>query len=163
MACIAALLGVFLPSCSSSPKSGDYPGYMTRPYTIRGKKYVPMNVERALHFSQTGIASHYDESSFWGLSSGETSIGEDAHPWHLSAAHPYLPLPCEVRVTSIRTRKSVKVRVNDRGPFTKNRIIDLSSAAAKKLGFKRAGLDQVHIQVLSVGDGKWKRQSPVFR
>lgn len=162
MVSIAALLGIFLPSCSSSPKSEDYPGYMTRPYRIRGKKYVPMSVERALYFSQTGIASHYDESGFWGFSSGETSIGEDVRPWHLHAAHPYLPLPCEVRVTSLRTGKSVKVRVNDRGPFVKGRVIDLSSAAAKKLGFRHAGLEKVHIQVLSVGDGKWKRKSPVF-
>lgn len=162
IACLAALC-ILLPSCSSSPKSGDYPGYMTRPYTIRGKRYVPMSVERALYFSQTGIASHYDESGFFGFSSGNTSIGESVHPWHLHAAHPYLPLPCEVRVTSLRTGKSVKVRVNDRGPFVKNRIIDLSSATAKKLGFKQRGLERVRIQVLSVGDGKWKRKSSVFR
>lgn len=150
-------------SCSQSPKTTDYRGYMTRPYSIRGIRYHPMSVEQALCFSQTGIASHYDQSALWGLWSGETSIGEDVSPWHLHAAHPTLPLPCEVRVTSLRTGRHVKVRVNDRGPFVKNRIIDLSSKAADRLDMKGRGLEPVRIEVLSVGDGRWKRVSPCFR
>ena len=59
MSVLAGLL--WLASCSSSPKSRDYPGYMTRPYTIRGHRYHPMNVEQALAYEQTGIASHYNE------------------------------------------------------------------------------------------------------
>ncbi len=59
MSVLAGLL--WLASCSSSPKSRDYPGYMTRPYTIRGHRYHPMNVEQALTYEQTGIASHYNE------------------------------------------------------------------------------------------------------
>ena len=60
MSVLAGLL--WLASCSSSPKSRDYPGYMIRPYTIRGHRYHPMNVEQALTYEQTGIASHYNES-----------------------------------------------------------------------------------------------------
>ena len=56
---------------------------------------------------------------FGGLVSGKTAIGENVRPWHLHAAHPTLPLPCEVLVQSLRTGKTVKVRVNDRGPFIK--------------------------------------------
>ena len=114
---LAGLL--WLASCSSSPKSRDYPGYMTRPYTIRGHRYHPMNVEQALTYEQTGIASHYNECALWGLVSGKTAIGENVRPWHLHAAHPTLPLPCEVLVQSLRTGKTVKVRVNDRGPSSK--------------------------------------------
>ncbi|WP_417003342.1 septal ring lytic transglycosylase RlpA family protein, partial [Akkermansia sp.] len=151
---------LWLAACSSSPKSRDYPGYMTRPYTIRGHRYHPMSVEQALGFEQTGIASHYNECSLWGLVSGSTAIGENVRPWHLHAAHPTLPLPCEVLVQSLRTGKSVKVRVNDRGPFVRNRIIDLSEKAAERLDMKHHGLDRVRITVLSVGDGKWKREAP---
>lgn len=116
-----------------------------------------MSVDQALTYSETGIASHYDESSFFGLSSGKTSIGEPVHPWHLHAAHKTLPLPCEVRVTSLSTGKSIKLRVNDRGPFVKGRLIDISEKAAVKIGMKHKGLDRVRVDVLSVGDGKWKR------
>lgn len=161
MSVLAGLL--WLASCSSSPKSRDYPGYMTRPYTIRGHRYHPMNVEQALAYEQTGIASHYNECALWGLVSGKTAIGESVRPWHLHAAHPTLPLPCEVLVQSLRTGKTVKVRVNDRGPFIKNRIIDLSEEAAERLDMKHHGLDKVRITVLSVGDGKWKKEAPPLR
>ena len=72
MSVLAGLL--WLASCSSSPKSRDYPGYMTRPYTIRGHRYHPMNVEQALAYEQTGIASHYNECALWGLVSGKTCL-----------------------------------------------------------------------------------------
>lgn len=160
---LTALACLLAASCSQSPKTKDYRGYMTRPYTIRGVHYQPMSVEQALCFSQVGIASHYDQSAMWGLWSGSTSIGEDVSPWHLHGAHPTLPLPCEVKVTSLRTGKSVKIRVNDRGPFVKGRIIDLSSKAAERLDMKGRGLERVRIEVLSVGDGRWKRTSRCFR
>lgn len=156
----AAICGA--AACSSSPKSRDYPGYMTRPYTIGKHRYCPMNIEQALEFEQTGIASHYNECSLWGLVSGETSIGENVRPWHLHAAHPTLPLPCEVLVQSLTTGKSVKVRVNDRGPFIRSRVIDLSEKAADRLDMRHKGLDKVRITVLSVGDGKWKRTAPPY-
>lgn len=139
------------------PGDENYRGYMTRDYTIRGKHYKPMSVSQALSYEAIGIASHYDETSFWGLSSGQTSIGEEVHPWHLHAAHRTLPLPCRVKVTSLRNGKSVIVRVNDRGPFVNNRLIDLSLEAAERLDMVERGLDKVHIKVLSVGDGKYRK------
>ena len=147
---------VCLGACSSCPKSRDYKGYATKPYTVRGKHYVPMSVAEAVNYSECGIASHYNETSFFGLSSGNTSIGEPVHSWHLHAAHKTLPLPCDALVTSLSTGKSVKVRINDRGPFIKGRLIDLSEEAAEKIGMKHKGLDRVRVDILSVGDGKWK-------
>lgn len=146
---------LLLASCA---RPGGYDGYMTRSYTIRGQTYHPMSVEQALHHHETGIASWYDESSFLGLKRGNTSLGEKVMPWHLIAAHKTLPLPCLVKVTNLENGKSVKCRVNDRGPFIGDRIIDLSPRAAKKIGFRDQGLAPVEVEVLSVGDGSYKRK-----
>ena len=67
-----------------------------------------------------------------------------------------------VEAAGVLTGKTVKVRVNARGPFIKNRIIDLSEKAAERLDMKHHGLDRVRITVLSVGDGKWKREAPPY-
>jgi len=144
-----------LSSCSSP--SGDYKGYMTRSYTIRGQHYQPMSVDQALNYSETGIASWYDESSWLGLKRGNTSLGEKVMPWHVTAAHKTLPLPCVVKVTNLHNGKSATMRVNDRGPFIPGRIIDLTSRGASKLGFRDKGLTQCRVEVISVGDGKYKR------
>lgn len=132
---------------------------MTRSYHVRGKTYHPMDVEQALHHVETGTASWYDESSFLGLRRGQTSLGEKVMPWHLIAAHKTLPLPAMVRITNLENGKSVKCRVNDRGPFIGDRIIDLSPRAAGKLDFKGQGLAEVEVTVLSVGDGSYKRSA----
>ncbi len=152
----------FLFSCSSTPEgSGNngqgYSGYLTKSYKVRGRQYTPMSVDEALRFSQTGIASYYDESAVFGMVSGKTAIGERVHPWHIHAAHTTLPLPCKVLVTSLTNGKRVLVRVNDRGPFVKGRIIDLSRKAAEELGMIGHGTMPVRIDVISVGDGPWKR------
>lgn len=131
---------------------------MTRSYTIRGQHYQPMSVDEALHYQETGEASWFNESKFFGLIRGNTSLGEKVMPWHLIAAHKTLPLPCLVKVTNLRNGKSVKVRVNDRGPFIAGRIIDLSPRAAAKIGMKEQGLAQVRVEVISVGDGSYKRK-----
>ncbi len=131
---------------------------MQRPYTIKGVRYQPMSVDQALRYKEEGIASWYDESSFLGLKRGNTSIGEKVYPWHVSAAHKTLPLPAEVKVTNLQNGKSLKMRVNDRGPFIKGRIIDLTPRAAKKLGFHKDGLARVRVETVSVGDGKYKRK-----
>lgn len=73
------------------------------------------------------------------------------------AAHRTLPLPCVVRVTSTSTGKSCLVRVNDRGPFNRRRIIDISPAVAREIGFHKWGVHQVEVEVVSVGDGPNKR------
>ena len=144
-------------SCSSKP--GGYSGYMTRSYTIRGQAYHPMSVSQALGHSETGGCSWYDESSFFGLKRGTTSLGEKVKPWHLTGAHKTLPLPCLVKVTNLKNGKSVKLRINDRGPFIAGRHLDVTPRAAKKLGFHGDGLTQTRIEVLSVGDGSYRRKS----
>lgn len=157
LALLVALVSiVFLNSCAS--QSG-YDGYMTRSYTIRGQHYRPMSVDQALQYSEIGEASWYDESSWFGFKRGNTSLGEKVQPWHISGAHKTLPLPCVVKVTNLENGKSLKMRLNDRGPFIPGRIIDVTPRAAKNLDFHKQGLTQVKVEVISVGDGKHKRKA----
>ena len=154
LVCSAATF--LLNSCFSRP--GGYSGYMTRSYTVRGEDYQPMSVEDALEFEEAGGCSWYDESSFFGLKRGTTSLGEKVQPWHLTGAHKTLPLPCLVKVTNLENGKSLKIRINDRGPFISGRHLDVTPRAAKKLDFHQNGVTQTHIKVLSVGDGSYKRK-----
>jgi len=149
--CVCALL-------TSCGYPAGHAGYMTRAYTVRGQSYQPMSVDAALHFKETGICSWYNESSFLGLKRGTTSLGEKVMPWHLTGAHKTLPLPCLVKVTNLKNGKSVKIRINDRGPFIPNRHLDVTPHAAKILGFYDQGLTTTRIEVLSVGDGSYKRR-----
>ncbi|WP_435895967.1 septal ring lytic transglycosylase RlpA family protein [Oceaniferula spumae] len=118
-----------------------------------------MSVDQAIHHKEEGIGSWYNESKFFGLKRGNTSLGEKVMPWHISAAHKTLPLPCVVKVTNLANGKSLKMRVNDRGPFIPGRVIDVTPRAASKLGFKDKGLTRVRVEVVSVGDGKYKRKA----
>ena len=152
--CCAAV-SVFT-SCFSRP--GGHDGYQTRSYNVRGQHYQPMSVDAALDFEETGTCSWYNESSFFGLKRGNTSLGEKVMPWHITGAHKTLPLPCLIKVTNLQNGKSLKVRINDRGPFIPDRILDLTPRAAKKLGFREDGLTETHIKVISVGDGSYKRK-----
>jgi len=111
-----------------------------RPYTVFGKTYVP-NVS-AEPFRQQGYASWYGRK-FHG---NPTSIGEPYDMYGMTAAHPTLPLPSYARVTNPANMKSVVVRVNDRGPFHSDRIIDLSYTAAAKLDLARKGSGLVIIE-----------------
>ena len=88
------------------------------------------------------------------------AMGEKLPYGGMYVAHRTLPLPSMVRVTSISTGKSCVVRVNDRGPFHRKRIIDLSPATARALGFHRRGVHQVTVETVSVGDGVNKRVRP---
>lgn len=100
-----------------------------RPYRIRGKIYVPM--ASAKGYRERGLASWY------GWESGNrTATGSVFDPRHLTAAHRTLPLPTRVRVTNLKNRRSVEVLVNDRGPFVRGRLIDLSQAAARALNIQ---------------------------
>jgi len=112
------------------------------PYTIAGKTYYPL--ESSAGFDQTGIASWYGRDFHGKL----TANGESYDMHALSAAHKTLPLPTLVRVTNLENRRSVVVRVNDRGPFVGNRIIDLSYAAARALGYAKQGTTHVRVQAL---------------
>ena len=151
----AVLLLSLLGSCAYP---GGHHGYLTRAYTTRGQFYQPMSVDAALDFKETGVCSWYNESSWFGLIRGTTSLGEKVMPWHLTGAHKTLPLPCFIKVTNLENGKSVKVRINDRGPFISNRILDVTPRAAKKLGFYDMGLTRTRIEVISVGDGSYQRK-----
>lgn len=148
------LLGV---SCSSRP--GGYSGYMTGSYTVRGQTYHPLTVDQAIGYSETGECSWYNESTFFGLRRGNSSLGEKVMPWHLTGAHKTLPLPALVKVTNLENGKSVKVRINDRGPFIPGRHLDVTPRVAKKLQFYEKGLTRTKIEVLSIGDGKYRKKS----
>ena len=97
-------------------------------------------------YEATGTASWYGAS----YDGHETANGEIYDVDALTAAHPTLQLPSLVRVTNLENGKSLVLRVNDRGPFVKNRLIDLSQAAAHELGFEDQGLARVHVQYLGL-------------
>lgn len=113
-----------------------------KPYKVAGYWYAPM--PSAAGYDQSGVASWYGRD-FHGK---RTANGETYDMHALSAAHTTLPLPTLVRVTNLENGRSVVVRVNDRGPFVKNRLIDLSYAAAKALEFDRKGTARVRVQTL---------------
>ena len=110
-----------------------------RPYKVKGKTYYPMT--SAEGYSEQGIASWY------GYESGNrTAMGTRFKPQGYTAAHKTLPLPSRVRVTNLHNGRAIIVVVNDRGPFKKNRLIDLSHGAAKKIGLH--GLAKVKIEYI---------------
>ncbi len=117
-----------------------------KPYTVFGRSYVPALNNNA--FRQTGIASWYGRKFHGNM----TSMGESYDMYAMTAAHPTLPLPSYVRVTNPANAKSVVVRVNDRGPFHSERIIDLSYAAAHRLDIARRGSGQVVVERVFPGD-----------
>lgn len=121
-------------------------------YKVRGKEYSVM--ADATNYQHSGIASWYG-MKFHGH---RTSNGEIFDVYKFSAAHKTLPLPCYVKVTREDNGKSVVVRVNDRGPFHEDRIIDLSYAAAVKLGMHKQGTAKVRIEVVQAplnGSVRW--------
>ncbi len=117
--------------------------FANRPYVVFGKSYTPQT--RVQTFSQKGIASWYGKK-FHGQ---KTSTGEIYDMFKMSAAHPTLPLPSYARVTNPANGKSVVVRVNDRGPFHANRIMDLSYAAAKRLDYIHKGSAPVEVEMIT--------------
>ncbi|MEP7242698.1 MAG: septal ring lytic transglycosylase RlpA family protein [Gammaproteobacteria bacterium] len=115
-------------------------------YTVLGKRYVLL--PSAEGYLERGVASWYGPT-FHGVA---TSIGESYDMYGMSAAHKTLPLPAYARVTNLRNGKSVVVRINDRGPFVANRIIDLSYTAAAKLDMLRDGTSLVEVRVVTTAD-----------
>jgi len=103
-------------------------------------------------FTQCGKASWY------GLG-GKTASGEPADPGGLTAAHRTLPFGTTATVTNLSNGRSVTVRINDRGPFTKGRVIDVTRAAAKELGFQRQGIARVQITGTASESGKLPRNN----
>ncbi|MDR2017187.1 MAG: septal ring lytic transglycosylase RlpA family protein, partial [Burkholderiales bacterium] len=110
------------------PRAEPLHRFANRPYTVLGRTYVPATT--LAPYKARGTASWYGRK-FHGK---KTSTGETYDMFAMSAAHPTLPLPSYVRVTGLTSGKSVVVRVNDRGPFLHGRLIDLSYAAAHRIG-----------------------------
>lgn len=139
--------------CLCSCAGRHYRGYKYRPYAIRGVRYYPLHPRAAVGFVEHGTASYYGEGNW--LFPGKTALGERFQGSALEGAHKTLPLPCRVKVTNLRNGRSTILRLNDRGPFIKGRILDVTPATAKKLGFYTRGTTRVRIVVLSVGDGRY--------
>lgn len=168
----AALTGIVLAGCTSGyravmapadgppPRDVDVSGIgdavprvepVTRagnknPYTVLGRTYHLLDT--ASGYQEVGVASWYG-SKFHG---NKTSNGETYSMYGMTAAHKTLPIPSYVRVTNLDNQRSVIVRVNDRGPFHNNRIIDLSYVAAKKLGYDKHGTARVEVTAIEPKD-----------
>jgi len=173
---IACLAVALIAGCGSSPRKGgsgggggyykdDGPGHSIprgienipdavprierhnpanfRPYSVMGQRFVPVSANTALR--QKGVASWYGRK-FHGQ---KTANGETYDMYAMTAAHPTLPLPSYARVTHAASGRSVIVRVNDRGPFLRSRVIDLSYAAAAKLGIIGQGSDVVTVEAIT--------------
>src|ERR1700677_457726 len=110
-----------------------------KPYTVAGRVYVP---EEDVNYREEGLASWYGDDFHGRL----TANGEVFDMSSLTAAHPTLPMPCYARVTNLSNGKSLIVRVNDRGPYHGNRVMDVSSRAADLLEFKGNGIARVRVE-----------------
>jgi rare lipoprotein A len=166
-----AALAALIAACGTTPKKAGYyqddgppdrvPGSIasipdavprveplhratSKPYTALGRTYTPLTGDAP--FRQRGMASWYGRQ-FHG---NRTANGETYDMFAMTAAHPILPIPSYVRVTNMRSGRSVIVRVNDRGPFKHDRIIDLSYAAATKLGIAAAGTGEVEVERITM-------------
>ena len=117
-------------------------------YQVFGKVYETMS--SAEGYLEIGVASWYGKKFHGRL----TSTREKYDMYKLTAAHKTLPIPCYARVTNLKNKKSIIVRINDRGPFKKGRIIDLSYAAAVKLGIVKSGTQKVFVEAINASQFK---------
>ena len=144
------LLVLVLPGCGlfrvgadsvKTPGSDIGSFKVGKPYQVAGQWYYP---KETYAYDETGIASWYGP----GFHGKQTANGELFNTHELTAAHRTLQMPCFVRVTNLDNGLSVVLRVNDRGPFAKSRLIDVSQRGAELLGFKNAGTARVRVQLL---------------
>lgn len=138
----------------ATPRIEPIKASTSRPYTALGRSYTPLAGDAP--FRQRGMASWYGRQ-FHG---NRTASGEIYDMFAMTAAHPTLPLPSYVRVTHLRNGRSVIVRVNDRGPFKHDRVIDLSYVAAAKLGIAGPGTGEVEVERITsaqIASGEWRR------
>lgn len=180
LACSTVAAAVLLVGCASGPRGGrdgapsNLPagvastpdaephieairggGGTSKPYTVLGRSYVPIADDRP--FKETGLASWYGSK----FHSQSTASGEPYDMYAMTAAHKTLPLPSYVRVRNMANGREAVVRVNDRGPFHDDRVIDLSYAAAAKLDLLR-GVAPVEIERITnqeIQAGTWRRGS----
>jgi rare lipoprotein A len=138
-------LTAFLSACATTqnaPSSASNSEYKVgNPYKIAGKWYTP-KVEPS--YNKVGIASWYGSD----FHNRKTANGETFNMNALTAAHTTLPLPSYVRVTNLENSRSLILRVNDRGPFVDNRLIDVSRRGAQLLGFEKRGTTRVRVEVV---------------
>jgi rare lipoprotein A len=139
----------------AQPRAEPLNRFANRPYEVFGKRYVPLAAVQP--FRQRGLASWYGKR-FHGQ---KTSSGERYDMYAMSAAHKTLPIPSYARVTRIATGRSVIVRINDRGPFHDGRVIDLSYAAAHRLGIIGAGSGEVEVEAIVPGEAEPARSVAV--
>ena len=139
---VAANLGkkYFIPNNKKS-NSSKAVFKIGKKYKIKGKYYFP---KKDLYYNKTGIASWYGPKFHGKI----TANGEVYDQYALTAAHRTLPLPSAVKVTNLENNKSIILRINDRGPYVNDRIIDLSSKAADVLGLKKKGTGLVRVTIL---------------
>ena len=145
LAIAAMALSFAAAGCATAPRETAAPDphfKVGKPYKINGRWYRPA-IDSS--YDQRGVASWYGEQ-FHGR---PTANGEIFDMREMTAAHTTLPLPSLVEVTNLENGRQTVVRVNDRGPFAKNRIIDLSRAAARRLGFEHQGVAKVRVRYLS--------------
>lgn len=128
------------------PKHEPLLARANRPYRVMGQDFAPMTERKP--YKKQGVASWYGQR-FHGK---PTSTGETYDMYQMTAAHPTLPLPSYARVTRLDNGRSVVVRVNDRGPFLRGRLIDLSYLAASKLGYVGKGHAEVEVELLNPAD-----------
>ncbi len=131
-----------LDTPDADPRVEPFSKAASRPYVVFGKTYTPINDDRP--FKQRGIGSWYGKK----FHAQKTSSGELYDMYKMTAAHPTLPIPSYARVTNLKTGAQVIVRINDRGPFHSNRIIDLSYTAALKLGYLSSGSSELEVERL---------------
>ena len=147
---------LLLAGCASEPKEFEYKNLteeveaikadggiykVGNPYTVMGQSYTP---REDYGYVETGMASWYGDD----FHNKRTANGETYDMRAVTAAHRTLPLPSIVRVTNLENGRSIIARVNDRGPYVKNRIIDLSEKGAELLGYKNKGTTKVKVEVL---------------
>ena len=138
---------IIFTDCTNSPRYGNSIG--------TGKKSKTRNLKIGKHIPKviTGVSSYYGTDFHGKL----TANGEVYDMYGLTAAHKTLPLNTTVRVTNLANNKSLILRINDRGPYIKGRILDCSYGAAKKLDFLLQGTTKVRIEIIEVGDNKYMK------
>jgi len=140
-------LCIIFADCTNSPRYGGSIGTSKKsnPRSLKTAKRVPKVI--------TGVSSFYGTDFHGKL----TANGEVYDMYGLTAAHKTLPLNTIVRVTNLANNKSLILRINDRGPYIKGRILDCSYGAAKKLDFLLQGTTKVRIEIIEVGDNKYMK------
>ena len=157
---LAASATLLAAACATQPsRTGGHapsPHYKVgKPYKINGRWYRPAEEP---DYNKRGVASWYGDD-FHGR---PTANGEIFDMGEMTAAHTTLPMPSMVEVTNLENGRRAVVRVNDRGPFAHNRIIDLSRAAARKLGFEHKGLANVRVRYLSPAPLPGEKTGPLY-